>query len=129
METQVQQKEYSDATATKNTIEIQSSQAGSLAKITNPDAADTQASELGRQISDFLEQLPNRIVEFSHEYKLQVISFALLVVMVIGLRFVVAVIDAINQIPLASTFFELIGIGYVTWLVSRYFWTETAGRS
>jgi CAAD domains of cyanobacterial aminoacyl-tRNA synthetase len=129
METQVQQKEYADATAARDMMTIQGSEAGSLAKTTNTDASYYQGSAVGRNISEFLQQLPKKIREFSNEYKLQVISFTLLVVMVIGLRFVLAVIDAINQVPLASTIFELIGIGYITWFVSRLFLAGTSGRS
>ena len=128
METQIQQTEYADASTANNMMTIQSSEAGSLVKIPKTDTTHNKGSEIGRNISIFLHELPKNIAEFSSEYKLQVISFVLLVVMMIGLRFVVAIIGAINQIPLASTFFEVIGIGYVTWLVSRYFFTEATGR-
>lgn len=121
METKVQQKEYADPAAAKDMMSIQSSEAGTLATITSSDISDSQSSQIGRDISNFLQQLPKKIVDFSKEYKLQVISFAVLVVMVVFLRFVLAVINALNQIPLASTIFEVIGIGYTTWFVSRYF--------
>lgn len=125
METKVQQKEYADPAAAKDMMSIQSSEAGTLATITSSDISDSQSSQIGRDISNFLQQLPKKIVDFSKEYKLQVISFAVLVVMVVFLRFVLAVINALNQIPLASTIFEVIGIGYTTWFVSRYFVAQT----
>jgi len=129
METKIQQKEYADISVAKNMMTFQGSEAGSLAKITNTDVSDTQGSEVGRKISEFLQQLPKNVVEFTHEYKLQVISFAFLVGMAIVLRFVLAVIDGIKQIPLAATFFEVIGIGYTTWFISRTFLAENVERS
>ncbi|MBD2436035.1 CAAD domain-containing protein [Nostoc sp. FACHB-110] len=129
METQIQQQEYSNPHTADNIMTVQSSEPGSLAKISKANAAHPQASNNGSKISDFWQQLPKRIVEFCREYQLQVMSFAVLVVMLVGLRFVVAVINTVNQLPVVATFFELVGIGYVSWFVSRYFLAENSERS
>ncbi|WP_225225838.1 CAAD domain-containing protein [Komarekiella delphini-convector] len=100
---------------------VQSSQPGNLSTLPSANKSSERVSEIGRKISNFLERLPEYVVNFFNEYKLPVISFALLVVGVTGLRILLAIVDAINDIPLVSPFFELVGIGYVTWSVFRYF--------
>jgi threonine/homoserine/homoserine lactone efflux protein len=47
-------------------------------------------------------------------------NVALVLTAIITLKVAIAVLDAINDIPLLSPTFELIGIGYVTWFVLRY---------
>ncbi|NDJ20082.1 hypothetical protein GS682_00150 [Nostoc sp. B(2019)] len=121
MESQVQQSEFADATLPNSMTTVQSSEPGNLSTIPSANKSSDRVSEIGRKISNFLERLPEYVVNFFNEYKLPVISFALLVVGVTGLRILLAIVDAINDIPLVSPFFELIGIGYVTWSVFRYF--------
>lgn len=121
MESQVQQSEFADATLPNSMTTVQSSEPGNLSTIPSANKSSDRVSEIGRKISNFLERLPEYVVQFFNEYKLPVISFALLVVVVTGLRILLAIVDAINDIPLVSPFFELIGIGYVTWSVFRYF--------
>ena len=75
---------------------------------------------MGGKISEFLAKLPDYISRFYQEYKLPVLSFALLVVAIISLRVVLAVLNAFNGIPLAQPLFELIGMGYTVWFTSRY---------
>jgi hypothetical protein len=38
----------------------------------------------------------------------------------VSLRVVLAVMDALNEVPLLKPTFQLIGIGYSTWFISRY---------
>ncbi|WP_193195948.1 CAAD domain-containing protein [Nostoc sp. MG11] len=121
MESQVQQSEFVDVTSPKSMTMVQTSEPGNLSTLPSANKSSDKASEIGRKISNFLERLPEYVVNFFNEYKLPVISFALLVVGVTGLRVLLAIVDAINDIPLVCPFFELIGIGYVTWSVFRYF--------
>ncbi|OUL37458.1 hypothetical protein BV372_02095 [Nostoc sp. T09] len=100
---------------------VKSSEPGNLSTIASAEKSDDKFSEIGREISDFLERLPQNIVSFFNEYKLPVVSFGVLVALMIGLRILLAITDALNDIPLVAPFFEVIGFGYVTWFVSRYF--------
>ncbi|MBW4688527.1 MAG: CAAD domain-containing protein [Komarekiella atlantica HA4396-MV6] len=121
MESQVQQSDFVDATSPNSITTLQSSEPGNLSTLPSANKSSDRVSEIGRKISNFLERLPKYVVNFFNEYKLPVISFALLVVGVTGLRILLAIVDAINDIPLVSPFFELVGISYVTWSVFRYF--------
>jgi CAAD domains of cyanobacterial aminoacyl-tRNA synthetase len=82
--------------------------------------AKNELQEYTEKFSQFLGQLPEYIGRFFNEYKAQITSVALLVTAVLSVRIVLAILDALDDIPLVTTFFELVGIGYVTWFVSRY---------
>lgn len=81
---------------------------------------DEQWREVGSQISRFLAQLPEYIGRFFSEYKQPIITVGLIFAAIITVKVVLAVIDALNDIPLLSPTFELIGIGYSVWFVNRY---------
>ncbi|BAY09139.1 CAAD domain-containing protein [Calothrix sp. NIES-2098] len=121
MQVQEQHSEYVDATLTNDMAEVKSSEPGNLSTITSADKSNDKVSEIGRNISEFLERLPANIVSFYNEYRLPVVSFAVLIAVMTALRIILAIINAINDIPLVAPFFELIGFGYVTWFVFRYF--------
>ncbi|WP_086756943.1 CAAD domain-containing protein [Nostoc sp. 106C] len=121
MQVQEQQSEYVDATLTNDMATVKNSEPGTLSTIASAERSDDKVSEIGRNISDFLERLPQNIVSFYNEYRLPVVSFAVLVAAMTGLRILLAITDALNDIPLVAPFFELIGFGYVTWFVFRYF--------
>ncbi|BAZ08450.1 hypothetical protein NIES4071_02550 [Calothrix sp. NIES-4071] len=81
---------------------------------------DNRAQQVGNKVSDFLAQLPGNINRFYQEYKLPIISFALLVATVLALKITFAIIGAVNDIPLVRPFFELVGISYTVWFTYRY---------
>ncbi|RCJ33270.1 hypothetical protein A6769_25135 [Nostoc punctiforme NIES-2108] len=120
MDTELQQDQYVD-TASPNQIEaLKGSESGNLAMLPPASENEEQWQKIGRQISIFLAKIPEYIGSFYQEYKLLIISFALLVITVTTLRIFLAVLNAINDIPLVSPFLQLIGLGYTIWFTSRY---------
>ena len=55
-----------------------------------------------------------------NQSKQLITSVGLIIAMAIALKVVLAVMNALNGIPLLELTFELIGIGYSAWFVSRY---------
>ncbi len=121
MQVKEQQSEYVDATLSNDMATVKSSEPGNLSTLASADTSNDKVSEIGRNISEFLEKLPENIVSFYNEYRLPVVSFAVLVAAMTALRILLAITNALNDIPLVAPFFELIGFGYVTWFVFRYF--------
>ncbi|MDZ8183573.1 MAG: CAAD domain-containing protein [Nostoc sp. ChiSLP02] len=121
METQVQQLEYANPSSLDNVAIIQDSEPGQLSTISPQKNFTNPLPKIKQKFSDFSERLPRYIIDFYNEYPFPIISFTLLVVTVNLLKILLAVTDAINDIPFASPIFELIGLGYVSWLVFRYF--------
>ncbi len=117
MESQQQQPEYVDTTSPEV---IGASEPAPLAKLPPAAKSDEQWRRIGTQISVFLAQLPDYLGRLFNQYKQPIISVALIVAAFITVKVVLAVLDALNDIPLLSPTFELIGIGYSIWFVKRY---------
>ncbi|KAB8332820.1 hypothetical protein SD80_013020 [Scytonema tolypothrichoides VB-61278] len=120
MDSELQQAEYTDAKIKEGIKELEGSEPGTLAMLPPVTETEEESQQFGTQISTFLAELPEYLGSFFNEYKLPVISFALLVVTVTLLRIMLAVLDAVNDIPLLSPLLELTGIGYTIWFTSRY---------
>jgi CAAD domains of cyanobacterial aminoacyl-tRNA synthetase len=89
---------------------------------------DSQVQRVTQQISSFLAELPSNINRFYQDYKTPVLSFAVLLAGIIVLRVSLAIIGAINSIPLVKPIFELIGIGYSGWFAYRYLLNSSARK-
>ncbi|MBD3880175.1 CAAD domain-containing protein [Phormidium tenue FACHB-886] len=121
MESEMQQ--YTDApdyTAEKVTVEIEPKDKDTLTETT--DAAGDQLKQIGNKISAFLSDLPDYLTEFFGENKRPIVVVGLIFGALIAVKLLLAILGAINDIPLLSPLFELIGIGYTTWFVYRYLW-------
>lgn len=116
MESQLQQ-EYTDTTRPEN---IEVSSAGTIVTIPPTTQSDEQWKKVGTQVSEFLSKLPNLIGKFWADYKDPIISLGLIFAAIITVKVVLAVIDALNDIPLLAPTFELIGIAYSAWFVNRF---------
>lgn len=115
MESQVQPPEYANPTSSE-TIGVSDSAPLALP----PSTQDEQWRRVGSQISEFLAQLPDYIGRFFNEYKQPIITVGLILAAIITVKVVLAVLDALNDIPLLAPTFELVGIGYSVWFVNRY---------
>lgn len=117
MESQLQQPEYVDPTSPEAMV---ASETGLLTSVHPNNQSDAQWQRVGTQISDFLAQLPDYIGRFFNQYKQPIISLGLIFAAIITVKVVLAVINALNDIPLLQPTFELIGIAYSVWFVNRY---------
>ena len=77
-------------------------------------------SLLGRQVSDWLGQLPESLARLWNQYRQALISVALILAAIIALRLVLAVLNAVNGIWLLQETLELVGISYSAWFAWRY---------
>lgn len=92
----------------------------SLTKLPSTAQSDEQWKQIGTQVSEFFAQLPDYLGRFFNTYKQPLINVALILAAIILLRVILAVLNALNGIPLLKPTFELIGIGYTVWFVNRY---------
>lgn len=117
MESQLQQQEQVNTTSP----EMAASEPAPLTKMLPPaPQSNEQWRRVGTQVSVFLAQLPDYIGNFFNEYKQPIITVLLILAGIITVKVVLAVLDALNDIPLLAPTFELIGIGYSAWFVNRY---------
>lgn len=117
MESQLQQQEYANTTTPEG---MAATEPAPLAKLPPAPQTDEQWRKVGTQVSAFLAELPDYIGRFFNEYKQPIITVALFIATIVTIKVVLAVLDALNDIPLLAPTFELIGIGYSAWFVNRY---------
>jgi predicted RND superfamily exporter protein len=72
------------------------------------------------QVSTFLVQSPNYLASLFNKYNQLIISIALFLTAIIAVKIVLAVMNALDDIPLVSLTLELVGVGYSVWFVNRY---------
>lgn len=107
--------EYTDISSP----EVDPTPPGSL---TLPPAKEStgQLNQIGEQISAFLSELPDYLGEFFSEYQRPLLTIGLIVAGFVTVKVTLAILDAINDVPLLAPVFELVGIGYTGWFVYRY---------
>lgn len=118
METKARSEEY--VAPSDGTLALQSSEPETRSITAPANGIYSTWQQIGGTTAAFLAQLPAYIGRFFAEYKQAIISVALILAAIVALRLVLAVMDALNAIPLFSTIFELIGISYATWFIFRY---------
>jgi hypothetical protein len=110
------QKEFSNdsevAVADNLTLDIQAEQVS--AELNN------QPQKTNKEVSIFFAGLSEKISRFYQEYKLPILSFALLVATIILLRVGLATLSAVSGIPFVRPFFDLVGMSYTFWFIFRY---------
>ncbi len=101
-------------------VTINTDQAGTMIKIPAQNPTSEQVQEWLEPVATFLSSLPDQVGSFVSDYQKPLITILLLLSGVVTVKVVLAVLDAINDIPLLSPVFELVGIIYSGWFVYRY---------
>ncbi|MEH2194984.1 MAG: CAAD domain-containing protein [Nostoc sp.] len=108
-------------TASKETIVAEiNAQTGTITKLQPPAQSQDEWLKYGEQVSTFLATLPEYLGSFFNQYKQPLVTVGLIVGSIVGVKVLLAILDALNDIPLVAPTFELIGIGYSAWFVYRY---------
>ncbi len=92
---------------------------GSITKI-SPDLSAANLPDWAKQAADILAELPTYLGQIYQSNKSAVITLGLFFGIIVGIKLTLAILSAINEIPLLAPTFELVGIGYTSWFVYRY---------
>ena len=123
-------KQESDAPETLSDaadVNISVEEAGSIAMTENqsPDTS-AQFEQVTDKISKLLADLPAYVSGFFSEYQRPLTTLLLLFGAIIAAKLTLALLGALNEIPLLAPTFELVGFGYAAWFVYRYLWQATS---
>ncbi|MEM9771716.1 MAG: CAAD domain-containing protein [Cyanobacteria bacterium P01_D01_bin.73] len=118
MEPELQKSEYADAGTDATTNGVDVSETKSLATASDGETPEWQ--ELLEQFYKILSDLPDFISKFYGEYRQPIVTAGLILAAVISVKLVFALLGAINEVPLLSPVFEIVGITYSGWFVYRY---------
>lgn len=116
----MQEPEFAQTQSKETTVPDINNQTGTITKLQPPVDSQEQWVKYGEQISQFLATLPDYVGNFFNQYKQPLVTVGLIVGSLVAVRVLLAVLDALNDIPLVAPTFELIGIGYSAWFVYRY---------
>ncbi|HEY9597156.1 MAG TPA: CAAD domain-containing protein [Cyanophyceae cyanobacterium] len=112
---------YTDAVDTPDFLETRNPEAKLLtAESSASDSSTQQWSQLGEQIRVFFQALPGYVTHFFEDYKRPLGTIGIIIGAIIFIKVMLALLDAIDDIPLISPTLELIGIAYTAWFVYRY---------
>ena len=92
---------------------------GSITKV-SPDLSAANLPDGVKQALDILAELPSLLGQIYAGNKSAVITLGLFFGIIVGVKLTLAILSAINEIPLLAPTFELVGIGYASWFVYRY---------
>ncbi len=110
----------SEAGTPPKAMKVNMDQAGTMIKIPAQNGTSEQVQEWLEPVATFLSSLPDQVGSFVSDYQKPLITILLLLSGVVTVKVVLAVLSAINEIPLLSPVFELVGVIYSGWFVYRY---------
>ena len=116
----MQEPQYVETKSPETKMPEINNQTGTITKLQPAVQSQEQWLKYGEQVSSFLEILPESLGSFFNRYKQPLVTLGLIATAIITTKVVLAILDAINDIPLVAPTFELIGIGYSAWFVYRY---------
>ncbi len=84
------------------------------------DEATRQIKQVWEKVSSLLGDLPDYVSQFFKQYRRPIVTVGLILAAIIAVKIVLALLDAINDLPLLAPTFELIGLFYTGWFLYRY---------
>jgi ABC-type transport system involved in cytochrome bd biosynthesis fused ATPase/permease subunit len=120
MEIQQQPLDTINSSSSEGALALEGTATGNLPKLPPAKSSDTQWQRISQQIIDLLDQLPNYVGSFFDKNKQAILSLVLILSAFVTVKVVIAVLNAINGVPLLAPIFEIIGIVYAIWFTFRY---------
>lgn len=112
-------KEVETSTAIAETPTLKMDEAGTLATISTSDGQE-QWREVAEKTYSVLASLPEYLGKFFSEYRKPLVTVGLIFGSIVSVKLTLALLGAVNDIPLLQPIFELVGLGYSIWFVYRY---------
>jgi hypothetical protein len=99
---------------------ISTEQGGNLAPFSASDDPTEQLKAMANKAMDLLSNLPDNIGGIFTNYRSQVVTVGLLFGSFISVKLTLALLSALNEIPLVQPTLELVGLAYTAWFVYRF---------
>ena len=95
---------------------------GPLAMGAKSPITDQGWQEWLQPVWETLGKVPEYTGQFFADNKQPLITLGIIVLGIVSVKILVAILAAINDIPLLAPMLQLIGLGYTAWFVWRYLW-------
>jgi hypothetical protein len=73
-------------------------------------------------VMDVLGKVPDYVGQFFSSYRQPLITLGLIFLGIVSVKVTLAVLDALDDIPLLAPILQLVGLCYTIWFVYRYLW-------
>lgn len=103
---------------TNTTVTVETSEDSSASAL--GDEASRQVKQVWDKVSALLGDLPDYMTEFIQRYRRPIVTVGLIIAAFIAVKLVLALLGAVNDVPLLAPIFELIGLIYSGWFLYRY---------
>jgi hypothetical protein len=95
---------------------------GTLATGQKGPITDQAWQEWLQPVWEIVGKIPELTGQFFADNKQPLISLGIILLGIVSVKILVAVLDAIDDIPLLAPMLQLVGLGYTAWFVWRYLW-------
>jgi uncharacterized membrane protein YhdT len=120
MEIQQQPLETVNSGSSEGLLALEGTNTAKIPKLPPAKEPDSQWQQISQQVVDFLAQLPTYLGRFFDQNKQALLTFGLILSALVTVKVAIAVLDALNGIPLLASIFEMVGIIYAIWFTFRY---------
>ena len=94
--------------------------AGVLAPLTSEEDSNTELKAMLGKGVEVVSNLDTILGNFFSEYRQLIISLGLGFGAIVAVKLTLALLSALNEIPLVEPILELVGLGYTAWFVTRF---------
>ena len=101
-------------------IEENTDTAGVLVPLTSEDDSTAELKAMLGKGVEVVSNLDTILGNFFSEYRQLIISLGLVFGSIVAVKLTLALLSALNEIPLVEPILELVGLGYTAWFVTRF---------
>ena len=101
-------------------VEANLETAGVLAPLTSEEDSTAELKAMLGKGVEVVSNLDTILGNFFSEYRQLIISLGLGFGSIVAVKLTLALLSALNEIPLVEPILELIGLGYTAWFVTRF---------
>lgn len=101
-------------------VEANLETAGVLAPLTSEEDSTAELKAMLGKGVEVVSNLDTILGNFFSEYRQLIISLGLGFGSIVAVKLTLALLSALNEIPLVEPILELVGLGYTAWFVTRF---------
>lgn len=101
-------------------VEENTDTAGVLVPLTSGDDSTAELKAMLGKGVEVVSNLDTILGNFFSEYRQLIISLGLVFGSIVAVKLTLALLSALNEIPLVEPILELVGLGYTAWFVTRF---------
>ncbi len=95
-------------------------ESGTLAPLAEGDESTAELKAMLSKGVEVVSNLDSILGRFFTEYRQLIISLGLVFGAIVSVKLTLALLSALNEIPLVEPILELVGLGYSAWFVTRF---------